>query len=239
MSSGDDFENLYKTFNETPTLSGLKRLTEVYKKTPPENQRAFDKEKNEKMVTLVSIEEEIDADTNVTQFFTVIEMLLNNISIIGNAAFKLYKKATASVGAISKIDFRNEFLAHKEALLLLERIKEQIEAINELYSDEIDFANKCFSFFSMKKTQKEIDDFFDSGIINEHGRLLERYDYCALIFENGKLGKKIKNNERKIATLLFGGKRKNNNKNKSKKTYNKNKSKKTYNKKNKNTSRRR
>jgi hypothetical protein len=239
MSSGGDFENLYKTFNETPTLSGLKRLTAVYKKTPPENQRAFDKEKNEKMVRLVSIEEEIDADTNVTQFFTVIEILLNNIRIIGNAAFKLYKKATASVRAISKIDFRNEFLAHKEALLLLERIKEQIEAINELYSDEIDFANKCFSFFSMKKTQKEIDDFFDSGIINEHGRLLERYDYCVSIFENGKLGKKIKNNERKIATLLFGGKRKNNNKNKSKKTYNKNKSKKTYNKKNKNTSRRR
>jgi hypothetical protein len=219
MSSGGDFEKLYKTFNETPTLSGLKRLTAVYKKTHPEKQRAFGEEKNEKMVTLVSIEEEIDADANITQFFRVIEILLNNIRIIGNEAFEWYKRATKSVKAISRIDFRNEFLAHKEALLLLERSKEQMETINELYIDEIDFANKCFSFFSMKKTEKEINEFFDFGIIDEHGRLLERYNDCLSRYENDKLGKKIKNNERKIVTLLtMGGKRKNHNKNKSKKT---------------------
>ena len=226
------FEVDYKIFNENPTLSELKRLTSQYKGIG---------EENEKIDTLVSMETQIYANEKIRLFFREIEMLLDDIIQIGKRVVYLHKSTTEleDFKKISLIDYRKELIVHKEILLLLERNKEQLEIIKKLHKDVISFAIECFSFFSMKKTQKEIDDFFDSGIINEHGRLLERYDYCALIFENGKLGKKIKNNERKIATLLFGGKRKNNNKNKSKKTYNKNKSKKTYNKKNKNTSRRR
>ena len=141
-----NFENLYETFIETPTLSGLKHLTSFYKKTSPEEKRAIGEEKNKKMVTLVYAENKIDEDADLTNFFDTIEELLKNIIIIGNATFKLYKKVTTSIEAISLKDFRREFMAHKEALLLLERIKEQLEIIKKLYADEIKFANKCFSF---------------------------------------------------------------------------------------------
>lgn len=232
-----NFENLYNTFIETPTLSGLKRLTSFYKKTSPEEKIAIGEEKNKKMVTLVYAENKIDADAGLTNFFDTIEELLKNIIIIGNATFKLYKKVTTSIKAISLKDFRREFMAHKEALLLLERIKEQLEIIKKLYADEIKFANKCFSFISMEKTMEEINDFFDSGVINEHGELLERYNVCLSKYDNDKLEKEVRNNEKKIVKLLsMGGKRKNkNNTNKSKKKHitkrsiNKNKSRRTYN----------
>jgi len=216
------FEDDYKIFNENPTLSKLKRLTSQYKGTGEE------KEKNEKIDTLVSMETQIDANVKIRQVFREIEKLLDDTITIGEKVVDLYKSTTEleDFKKISLIDFRKELIVHKKIFLLLERNKEQLEIIKKLYKDEISFAIKCFSFFSIKKTPKEIDDFY-SGIIQEREKLSERYKESLSVV--GDLYQKIIRTVRNIPTLLFGGKRKNNNKNNSKKTYNKNNSKKTYN----------
>ena len=214
------FEVDYKIFNENPTLSELKRLTSQYKGIG---------EENEKIDTLVSMETQIYANEKIRLFFREIEMLLDDIIRIGKKVVYLHKSTTEleDFKKISLIDYRKELIVHKEILLLLERNKEQLEIIKKLHKDVISFAIKCFSFFSMKKTQKEIDKFYSGIIQEERDKLLKRVLEPFSVVDD--LYQKITRNVNKLPTLLFGGKRKNNNKNNSKKTYNKNNSKKTYN----------
>ena len=213
------FEVDYKIFNENPTLSELKRLTSQYKGIG---------EENEKIDTLVSMETQIYANEKIRLFFREIEMLLDDIIQIGKRVVYLHKSTTEleDFKKISLIDYRKELIVHKEILLLLERNKEQLEIIKKLHKDVISFAIECFSFFSMKKTQKEIDKFYSGIIQEERDKLLKRFLEPFSVV--GDLYQKITRNVNKLPTLLFGGKRKNNNKNNSKKTYNKNNSKKTH-----------